>query len=173
MLHRALLPLLFILGFVAAISSSGCAHYRLGSGSKLTFQKLYVAPVDSEALAPQARALVSARVREAFLRDSRVILVSSPEEAEAVLHITLKKYGREATVSQEKDASLARKFALTLTASCDLRMRDGKELFTNREMRAERESYVDGGQLKSEYEMMPYLADSLATRVTHAVLDTW
>jgi hypothetical protein len=81
-----------------------CANYQLGTGGKkLAFETLFVAPVDSTAAVPQARPLVGARVREAFLRDPRVTLVDSPDKADAVLHITLVGYQREATVAQQVD----------------------------------------------------------------------
>jgi outer membrane lipopolysaccharide assembly protein LptE/RlpB len=151
----------------------GCSHYRLGTNAELSFKSIYIAPPDSQTLAPQARALIGARVREVFLRDSRVILSDSPDKADAILHITLKNYGREATVANATDAGLARKFALQLKVSCTLTLHDGKVLFENRLIDAQKEMYVDGGQLQSEYETLPYLADSLATNICHAVLDTW
>jgi hypothetical protein len=145
----------------------------MGTGAPLAFKTLYVAPVSSEALAPQARAIVGARIRESFIRDGRVTLVSSSEEADATLRVTLKHYGREATVSKASDAGLARKFSLTLQAECTLTTRDGRDLFSARKLQAQQEAYVDSGQLQSEYETLPYLADQLARDVTHATLDTW
>jgi outer membrane lipopolysaccharide assembly protein LptE/RlpB len=164
-----LLPLL--LALVCLLPA--CSHYRVGTGAALKFSTLYVAPVANEATLPQARALIGARLREAFLRDSRVTLVATPEEADAVLTVTLKKYSRDAAVARADDAGLARKFALTLTATCDLRTRDGGNLFSARPVSSQRDAYVDGGQLQSEYETLGKLADSLAVSVTHAVLDTW
>jgi len=172
---RRLLQLLGLccLVFAASLAGTGCSHYQMGTGSKLAFETLYVTPVDSEALAPQARAIVGTRIRESFLRDGRVTLVASSAEADAVLKVTLKHYGREATVSKASDAGLARKFQLTLQAECSLTTRDGKVLFSARKLQAQREAYVDNGQLQSEYETLPYLADQLAQSVTHATLDTW
>jgi len=156
-----------------ALMLGGCANYRLGTGSLPSFKTIYLAPAESEALVPQARALVSGRIREAFLRDGRLSPTVNADEAEAVLTVTLRNFGREASVAKAEDAGLARKFALKLTAVCTLRTRDGKVLFENREVTVTRELYVDGGQLQSEYETLPYLADMLATSLTHAVLDTW
>jgi hypothetical protein len=167
-------PFLGVFAFCAFVALfQGCAHYRVGTGAELSFRTLYVAPVESEADAPQARSLVWTRLRETLLRDSRITLVGSPQEADATLVVVLKKYGRDATVSKADDTGLARKFSLTLQADCSLTLRDGKQLFANKRVTAQKEAYVDSGQLQSEYNTLPYLADSLALSIKHAALDVW
>jgi outer membrane lipopolysaccharide assembly protein LptE/RlpB len=158
---------------VAGLVLPACTHYRLGTGGELAFHSLYVEPVTSETLLPQARALLGAQLREAFLRDGRVALVNSAEAAGATLHVSLKSYVREATVARTDDTGLARKFALTLTAECTLRTRDHKVLFEKRPILAQRDDYTDQGQLQAEYQTLPLLAETLAQNVTHAVLDVW
>jgi hypothetical protein len=37
----------------------------------------------------------------------------------------------------------------------------------------QREAFTDSGQLQSEYQTLPLLAESLAAKVTHAALDVW
>lgn len=167
---RRLLPFIAVLGmfFLGA-----CANYQLGTSGKLAFHSLHIAPVRSETLLPQSRALVGARVREAFIRDERVAVINAEQEADAVLTLTLKSFKREATVGRKTDTQLARKFNLTLTVACDLVLKDGTKLMDQRIVTVQREDYVDGGQLQAEYEMLPVIADKLATEVTHAVLDTW
>lgn len=167
---RSLLASLFLLG---AFLLGACSHYQLGTGGKLAFKTLYIAPVQSETMLPQARALIGAQVREAFLRDGRVTLVSSAEEADAVLSLTLKGFGREASVAKATDAGLARKFNLTLKTACDLTLKDGTALLKQRIVTVQREDYVDRGQLQAEYEMLPVIAEKLSVELTHAVLDTW
>jgi outer membrane lipopolysaccharide assembly protein LptE/RlpB len=167
------LALAVVLTLVAGLILPACTHYRLGTGAELTFRSLYVAPVASETLLPQARALVGTRLREAFLRDGRVALVNSAEAAEATLHVSLKSYSREASVARADDTGLARKFALTLTAECTLRTREGKVVFEKRAVQVQRDAYTDQGQLQAEYQTLPLLAETLAQNVTHAVLDVW
>lgn len=167
---RLFFPLLFAL--LVSVSFSGCARYQLGTGAKLGFRTLFIAPVASETLLAQGRSQVSLRLREVFLRDSRVELVSSEEQAEATLQLTLKHFGREARVSRADDTALARKFALSLTVLLELRQADGRVLLS-RELLVQRENYIDSGQLQSEYEMLPQLAEQVAQQALHAVLDTW
>jgi hypothetical protein len=182
-------PLRTILLAVAGLLTAGlagCSHYHLGpGGGALPFATLYVAPVSNRTKLPQSRAIVSAQVRQAFLRDGRAVLVDSPGEADATLEIALTDYHREVAASREDDTGLARKFTLFLTASCRFRdNRTGRIWFEGRVVTAQKESFVDNGlgdvplglsndQLQSEYNELPQLANSLADQITHAVLDVW
>ncbi|GAB1487786.1 hypothetical protein MASR2M8_02270 [Opitutaceae bacterium] len=160
--------------FALGLLVSGCAHYQLGTGSTLTFQRLYVAPVANDTTLPQAVALVSAQIRETLLRDGRVTLVNSEEEADATLVVTLTNYGREVATVRPDDTGLARKFNLTLEARATLRdQRAGRLLFENRALTSQRQVFTDSGQLQAEYQTLPLLAASLAESVRNAVLDVW
>ena len=155
---------------------TSCSHYQLGTGAagKLAFRTLYVEPVANKTLLPQAREIVSTQLREAFARDGRVALVNSPESADATLRVVLTDYHREQASAREDDTGLARKFNLTLGATCTLRdNRAAKNLFENRPVAAQREAFTDGGQQQNEYQTLPLLAESLAGKVAHAVLDVW
>ena len=109
-----------------------------------------------------------------FARDPRVTLVNSPDAADATLAVTITSYRRDVLTVREGDTGLARKFNLTLATLCTLRSRrESKVLFENRPVEVQRESFTDSGQLQSEYQTLPLLAESLATKVAHAVLDVW
>jgi hypothetical protein len=159
---------------VCLITASGCANYRLGTGAKLAFTTLYLEPVENKTLLPQARALLSTQLREAFARDGRVTLINSPEAADATLAVTITSYRRDVLTVREGDTGLARKFNVTLATTCTLKDRKGnKPLFENRAVETQREVFTDSGQLQSEYQTLPLLAESLAAKVTHAALDVW
>ncbi len=158
----------------ALLGLAACAHYQLGTGSRLTFTTLYVAPVVDRAMVPQAPAIVATELREALLRDGRVRLVDSPEAADATLAVTLAGYDREMAAASAADTGLARKFALHLHATCTLTdNRTHRPLFTGREITVTKDAYTDSGQLQAEYQAVPLLAGALADRVVHAVLDVW
>ena len=157
-----------------ALGASACSHYQLGTDAKLSFHTLYVAPVENKTHLPQARELVSTQLREAFAHDARITLVNSPEAADATLTVVLNDYHRDVSTVREGDTGLARKFNLTLGASATLRdNRAAKNLFEQRPVSAVREAFTDSGQLQSEYQTLPLLADALAAKLTHAALDVW
>ena len=166
------LPLSVVLLGVALLT--GCSHYRLGTGQNLAFQTLYIAPVENKTMLPQAVALVSTALRDEFLRDGRVTLVNSPEQADATLTLTLSDYHRDVATVRPGDTGLARTFTLTLGATVTLHdNRAGRDLFSKRPVDAGRDAYTDSGQLQSEYQSLPLLAGALAKKISHAALDVW
>ena len=99
---------------------------------------------------------------------------TSAEAADATLAVTITAYRRDILTVREGDTGLARKFNVTLTTAATLRDQRGhKILFENRPIEVHREVFTDSGQLQSEYQTLPLLAESLATKVTHAALDVW
>lgn len=158
---------------VAGMFAVGCSHYQLGSGRTPGFHTLYVEPVANKTTLPQARELISTRLREAFSRDGRVALANSPAAADATLTVTILDYHRRIAAVREDDTGLARKFDLVLGVECTLRTRDGKVLLDRRPIEAVREAFTDAGQLQAEYQTLPLLGDALATKVVHASLDLW
>ena len=177
---RRLSPGACLLFSVACLLSpilwTGCAHYQLGTGSsaKLTFHTLYVAPVENKTLLPEARTVTSTQLREAFARDGRIALADSPESADATLTVVITDYHREIAAVREGDTGLARKFNLTLGVTCSLRdNRAAKVIFERRTVSVQREAFTDSGQLQTEYQALPLLAESLAAKLTHTVLDVW
>ncbi|MBL9216375.1 MAG: LptE family protein [Opitutaceae bacterium] len=165
----------FICGIaVILLGLAGCAHYQLGNEGELKFSRLYIAPVASDALVPQSRALVTTALREAFVRDGRVSLVDFPSEADAVLHVKLLGYERSVGVSRQDDTGLARRFDVTLRASATLRdNRSPQVYFADRPLAAKRGVFTDSGLVPAEYQLMPLLAEELAKEALHAVVDTW
>lgn len=160
---------------------SACSHYKLGSGGTLPFRTLYIAPVENAANIPQGAALFSAQLRETFVRDGRLRIVNSPDAAEATLTVTLERYTRNMTTSRGDDSGLARKFDLTVAAVCTLQATgSGKAYFEKRPVTSTRQIFAtpspdsrESDQLQAEYNTMPLLAASLASGVSHAVLDVW
>ena len=169
---RSLTAVCWLLAVICLLG--GCANYQLGTGGKPAFRTLYVAPVENKSLLPQARAVLSIQLREAFARDGRVSLANSAETADATLTVIVTDYHRDVATVREGDTGLARKFNLTLGTTCTLRdNRAAKNLFENRTVSVQREAFTDSGQLQSEYQTLPLLAESLAAKVAHTALDVW
>ncbi|MFZ9745959.1 MAG: LPS assembly lipoprotein LptE [Opitutaceae bacterium] len=152
----------------------GCSHYRLGTGSAPPFRSLHVAPADSRIALPQGAALLSARLRDSLLRDTRVELRPDPATAEAALTLTLVDYRREIAAARADDTGLARKFNVSLTAVCTLRdPRTGRSLWAERRISVRREVFTDRGQLQAEYQTLALLTDALAARIASDLLEMW
>ncbi len=164
--------LVALLGLFAGLT--GCANYRLGTAAAPAFRTVYVEPVANRTHLPQAQAAVSARLRETLARDSRFTLVNSAAEADATLSVVLTGYRRDIAAVREDDTGLARKFNVTLAAEYSVRdNRAGTLHADKRPATATREVFTDGGQLQSEYQALPLLAETLAGKIVRAVADAW
>ncbi len=179
------MPRLSPLALVAALAlllTSACSHYRLGTGVTRDFETIFVAPVETNAALPQATAILTTQIRETFLRDGRLRVVNSREEADAVLTVSLGGLKREFLTALPSDTGLARKMGLTLEATATLRDPSGqKTWFADRAIRVERQIFTDDGgpslapvqQTQAEYQLVPQLAEPFAASVKSAVLDIW
>jgi hypothetical protein len=153
---------------------AGCAGYQLGTAASPRFATLFVAPVGSDVILPQARAELTTRLREAFIRDGRVRLAESAAEADAVLRVTIASYGRDVVVSRTDDTGLGRRFDVTLQARASLLSnRQPKPWFTDRVLEVRRGAMADSGLVPAEHQLLPLLGESLANEAVRAVLDTW
>lgn len=168
------LPSAIALLLLTLLVGPGCAHYRLGTGSTPPFASLHLEPVASKVLVPQGRELLSTRLREAFIRDGRVRPANEANGAAATLQVVITDYRRDIAAVRADDTGRARKFNLTLTATCTLRENPGgRVIWDQRTLSVTREAFTDGGQLQSEYQALALLTDALAAKVVHAALDTW
>lgn len=172
-----------------AVFGAACSHYRLGTGVQRDYDSIFIAAVDTNAVIPQSAAVLSTQIREAFLRDGRLRVVNTPEEADAILTVKLVRLRRDTLTSLPTDAGLARTFGLTLDATATLRDTKGeKAWFTDRAIQVERQIFTNDGssvttkdgtflvpqqQTQAEYTIVPTLGEDLAARVKSAVLDTW
>lgn len=173
---------------VALAVLSGCASYKLGSSAEIPFETLYVQPVTNDSFAPQAQPIVSSQVRDAFIRDGRVKLVTSAEKADAVLIINLTEYDRRSASRSTVDSERAQDFDIRLKSEVALfNQRSGDYYFEGRKLTERtnsyvRNPYVDNDNLsiqnldayhQGEREAMPRLARGLARQIADEVLSTW
>jgi hypothetical protein len=175
----------FIAGLLTcliAFSAAGCTHYRRGTDAALAFSTLYVAPVRDDAALPQAATVATSQIREKFLRDGRIRIVDSPEEAEAILYVTLVRYDRGIATVRPNDTGLARKLELALAAEATLvNPRTRAEWFSRRPLSARRQAFTDepgqaetfGNQGQAERQTWLLLAGALADAAVGATLDVW
>ncbi len=171
---------LFALAFV-----SGCHSYKLGNPVELPFESIYIKPVSNDSFAPQAQALLSTQIRDAFIRDGRTKLVSSREDADAVLLINLTEYNRYAAARQSEDTTAAASFSLLLAAEVSLfNQNKGDYYFLKRIINESSSAYVENPYatptvtqtqdfLQMEYQAMPRLTHDLSRRIADEVLSTW
>ncbi len=167
-LAKLLIILLTTLGIF-----SGCAQYHLGQSVDAPFRTIYIEPVTNRSFAPQAQALLTENLIEAFLRDGTVRVVDK-DQAEATLHVTITRYDREITARQQDDTVLGRTFGVTLEAQVSLLDNlNGNIYFTRRTLSANDHVFIDGGLPQTEYQNIPVLTRSLAQKIKNTVVSVW
>jgi hypothetical protein len=171
---------------VTLLFGSACSRYRLGTSSERTFETIFIPAVETYAVLPQATSIFTTQLREAFIRDGRLRVVNTPEEADTILAVKLGSLRRARLTALPSDTGLTRKFGLALDATCTLSQKNGtKPLFLDRPLRIERQIFTEDGagvtkativstqQVQAEYQILPQLAEALAAQARSAVLDTW
>ena len=164
---------------------SGCNSYQLGNPVELPFESIYIKPVTNDSFAPQAQALLSAQIRDIFIRDGRTKLVTSREAADAALLINLTEYNRLVAARQSEDTALAASFNLVLAAEVSLfNQNKGDYYFQERIIKESSSTYANNPYttpataqtqdfLQMEYQAMPSLTRDLSRRIADEVLSTW
>ena len=151
---------------------SGCTSYQAGDGSSAPFSTLQINPVVNQSQAPQANQVLNHDIREAFIRSGKVHLDSAG--ADTQLNVTLTKYERQTIATNSQDTGLARKYELTLTASCDLiNLTESSPYFSTREVTATVDIFLDAGQTQAETTAIPLLSKKLAEAIAKEVLQVW
>jgi hypothetical protein len=163
---------------------SACKSYHLGSPTELPFKSIYVKPASNDSFAPQAQAILSTQIRDAFIRDGRTQLVTSEEDADVVLLVNLTEYTRNAAAFQSDDTEVASDFDLKLKADVSLfNQNKGNYYFKDRNIEETSTAYVSNPYtssstdtqdfLQSEYQTMPQLTYGLARKIADEVLSPW
>lgn len=157
----------------SALLLGGCGRYQLGRNAEPPFRSVYVKPVSNASFAPQAQALLTTQVREAFLHDG-LVQVRTEDEADAVLEIVLQDFRRTVAATRIEDTGLAEKLRLELRADCTLSdSRTGQVYFKNRLMTATADSFPEESSQQAEFQTMPTLTQNLARRIAYEVLQVW
>ena len=174
-----------VLAFFTLALVSGCNSYQLGNPVELPFESIYIKPVSNDSFAPQAQALLSTQIRDAFIRDGRTKLVTSREAADAVLLINLTEYNRRTAARQSVDTTAAASFSLVIAAEVSLfNQNKGDYYFQERIIKESSSAYVNNPYatpavaqtqdfLQMEYQAMPRLTHDLSRRIADEVLSTW
>ena len=174
-----------VIVFFTLIFISGCNSYQLGNPVELPFESIYIKPVSNDSFAPQAQAMLSIQIRDAFIRDGRTKLVTSKEAADAILLIHLTEYNRLPAARQSADTTAAASFRLLLAAEVSLfNQNKGDYYFQERIIRESSNAYANNPYatpataqtqdfLQIEYHTMPRLTYDLARGIADEVLNTW
>jgi hypothetical protein len=173
-----LISLALVLAAVA-----GCRSYQLGHPSELPFESIYIRPALNNSFAPQAQTLISSDMREAFIRDGRVKLVTNEVDADVVLLINMTDYERTPGARANDSTRKGFSFDITLNAMVSLYDQNkGRYLFQNELVDASATAYTENPYLPApniqtyhiaERQAMPNVSRLMAQKIADRILGVW
>ena len=168
-MKKMLLPMLLL----GAFSLSGCMHYAKGSGSHLPFDRIYVAPIKNDSLAPQAQALLTKQVRRKLADKPGLDIFAIPEDG-AILEITIVKFEQLIATRKTDDTAAAESFDIKMSVVCTLTdWKTGKIYFKDLQLSDSVECHTFADYQEARHQMMPKLTEKLATKICEAVCNPW
>lgn len=150
---------------------AGCAHYRLGDQSKLTYSTISIDAVTNKSYAPQAHTYLSEGLFNEFISNGKLTVLPIGR-GETTLEVTLNDYRKQIGATSKEDTGRARSLDLTITATATLRDSAGNVLYSGN-FEANDNYYADNGNIKAEQQAMPLLMRKLAAQIARAVVSVW
>ena len=109
----------FIYLIIGCLSFVSSCRYKPGASADKS-SSIFVQVIKNDSSMPQSGGVVSRAIREEFLRRGTFELVHSAEEADLVLRINLREYGKSPEVFRSEDTLLAAGFNLEAGATVNL-----------------------------------------------------
>lgn len=106
--------------FIGCLVFVSSCRYQPGANKWKSSKSVFVQVVKNDSAMPQAGGVVSRAIREEFLRRGTFELVHSAEEADLLLRINLRQYGKSPEVFRSEDTLLAAGFDMEVGASVNL-----------------------------------------------------
>lgn len=152
---------------------SACSTYQLGSGSKLPFKNIYISALENQTQAPQVKSLISTIVRQKFVNDPRLKVVSTEQQADVILNLALSGFERDMSARAE-DSDLAQSYKMGMQLKCTLVDADsGRIYFRDRMIHSRVIAYNDQHISRAQSQNFPSLAEDLAKKVLDEVTGVW
>lgn len=189
---RMLTPRTAALTVLSALLLAGCATYKPGSGAPTGTGTIWVAPAINKSYMPQVAAVITERVREAFLEDGEGV-IARREDADTRLDITvtqLERNGRASglpvldvqkvdgvnTVVTQNDRGIDKAYDITLVVHAVLtNSNNGKVLF-DRDFQTSTQTLASPYVVTNADEermLMPVLARDLARQIHDSIAHGW
>ncbi|MCX7722871.1 MAG: LPS assembly lipoprotein LptE [Verrucomicrobiae bacterium] len=167
---RLVRQLSFVLG--TAIALCGCAGYRLGpaTGAAPGAKSIHVQPFANRTMEPGLADPLVAALRKQLQRDGTYRLTAQAD-ADLVLGGEIIEYKRAELSYNPADAVSTLDYRLTITARAVARERSTGRQILDKQFQASTLVRVGADLATAERQALPLLAESLAKRITDALVD--
>jgi hypothetical protein len=159
---------------VTALSLSGCVGYQLGSMLPDDVRTVYVPTFINETDEPLIETDTTRAGIEAIQKDGSLRLVRTPEEADAILKVTLREFNLNALGFETERETTANEYRLILYASMVLTRRVGGQVIAeNPKVKGESTFVISGDFTTSKQRGIPLAATDLAHNLVEAMVEAW
>ncbi len=159
---------------LTALLLAGCAGYRLGSMLPPGVKTVYVPTVANETPEPFIEVDVTRSILQAIQTDGSLNIAREPEEADAVLTVTLRDYVLEPLAYELERRTAANEYRLLLRARVLLTdSKSGKVLVENPLVQGEGTFEIIGDFTTSKASGLPAAAADLGRRVVDSIVEAW
>lgn len=164
-----------ILGLLlAAVSLTGCVGYRLGSMLPPDIRSVYVPMFVNETTEPLIEDEATRAAIKEFQKDGSLQVAGTPEEADALLKVTLVGYDLSPLTYDITKKTAANEYRLTLTAALVMtRAKGGDVLAESPNVQGESTFVVSGDFTSSKQRGLPVACQDLAHDLIETVVETW
>jgi len=157
---------------LALLLLAGCTGYRVGSTLDPAIQTICVR-VENKTDEPSIEVEVMKALRAEIQMDGR-LLITSCEEADALLEVTLTRYHLSAVAYDRKRGSLAREYRATLTGRAVLRnTASGEVILEMPVFRGESDFDYAADLTTAKLGALPEASADLARKVVSTTVSAW
>lgn len=169
----------FLLTLLLIIWFSSCSHYSVIPTDETPFKSVYVHTISNQDFAPNIHTLFQNQIRQTILRDSRLSLAETREEADTQLFVTIKDYKRNVKTRSSVDAGRFNSLNLGIAIFVSLYNNQTNDyLLKNVSLYSNENLFFDPVETslkhrEMEYQILPKVTRDLSENILELILSDW
>lgn len=156
-----------------ALLLSGCMGYRLGGTRPAGVQSVAMAPVVNATTEPAIELQVTHAMRQRIQFDGRMQLVNEPENADAVIEITLTQYTLTPIAYDSKLRATPNLYRLRITGEAELRETETGTVLSTSKTYGEATFAFNADLTSSKRDALPEAAQEIARFMLDDLIERW
>jgi hypothetical protein len=159
---------------LAATFLPGCMGYQLGSMLPPDVRTVYVPTFINQTDEPLIETETTRAAMQEIQKDGSLKLARAPENADAILKVTLLEYNLNALSFDATKKTTANEYRLTMFASVVMTRRSsGQVIAENQKVKGEITFPISGDFSSSKQRALPLASQDLAHNLVEAIVEAW
>lgn len=164
--------ILFFLG-ITTLLLTGCMGYRLGGSQPAGVSTVHLAPVVNKTSEPAIELQVERALRERIQFDGRLQLANAPDQADAIIEVTLSSYRLRAIAFRDDLKTTPDQYQLRISANAALKDTGSGEILSKSETYGETRFFFESDLTTSKRMALPAAAEELAKFMVDDLIERW